>query len=494
MNDSLPIVMFVVGLVVAALAIFLLRPGDAKRVERLQRELTETASARASLEAQLSAERTAAAEKLVLLDEAQQKLSTAFAALSADALRNNNQSFLELAKSTLETYQQAAKGDLEKRQVAIDSTLKPVQESLQRVDAVIAEMEKSRTSAYAALHEQVKVLTEGQTALRSETSGLVRALRTPVVRGRWGEIQLKRVVEIAGMLNYCDFYEQPTITTEKGRMRPDLLIRQPGGKNIVVDAKAPLEAYLNSLEAPDDQSRRDWLKIHAQNVRTHINNLAQKSYWDQFEHTPEFVIMFLPGEMFFSAALEGDPSLIEAGVAQRVIPASPTTLIALLRAVSYGWRQESIAKEAQAISALGNELYKRLSDMSKHFFQMGKSLGSAVEAYNRSVGSLESRVLVTARKFKDYEAIGADAELDEPAQIEVATRTLQAPEMMAVPDGLPFPMPEPQVVDEGDGDAGNGEASERSRSAMTDLSSVIPEPVFADANTPASPKSAAGPT
>jgi DNA recombination protein RmuC len=203
--------------------------------------------------------------------------------------------------------------------------------------------------------------------------------------------------------------------------------------------------------------------------------------------------MFLPGEMFFSAALEGDPSLIETGVAQRVIPASPTTLIALLRAVSYGWRQESIAKEAQAISALGNEVYKRLSDMSKHFFQMGKSLGSAVEAYNRSVGSLESRVLVTARKFKDYEAIGADAELDEPAQIEVATRTLQAPEMVAVPDGL-FPLPEPQVIEEGDGETGNGEASERSRSAMTDLSSAIPEPVFADANTPASPKSAAGPT
>ncbi len=487
MNDLLLVVIFVAGVIVGAIIVVALRAGEGKRVERLQSDVTDAKAARAALEAQLKAEQKAAADKLALLDDAQQKLSNAFAALSAEALKSNNQSFLDLAKSTLETYQQSAKGDLEKRQTAIDHTLKPVQESLQRVDAIIAEMEKNRTSAYAALAEQVRALSDGQTALRSETSNLVRALRAPVVRGRWGEIQLKRVVEIAGMLNYCDFNEQPSVQTEEGRLRPDLLIRQPGGKNIVVDAKAPLEAYLNSLEAPDDQSRREWLKVHAQNVRTHINNLARKSYWDQFKQTPEFVIMFLPGEMFFSAALEGDPSLIETGVAQRVIPASPTTLIALLRAVSYGWRQESIAKEAQAISTLGSELYKRLSDMSKHFFLMGKSLGSAVEAYNRAVGSLESRVLVTARKFKDYEALGVDTELEPAAPIEVSARTLQAPEMTAVPDGL-FPLPEPQEPVEG-----NGEASERSRSAIADLSSAMPEPVLADTKTPASPKSAADP-
>lgn len=495
MNDLLPIVLFVAGLVAGAMALWFLGSAQTRtlrsalenrdaKLDKLQGDLTDVISTRATVEAQLVAERKGGADKLALLDEAQKRLSDAFAALSAQALQSNNQSFLDLAKSTLERYQQGAQGDLEKRQQAIDETIKPVRESLEKFDTKIAELEKSRTGAYATLTEQVKALSEGQSALRSETTNLVRALRSPTVRGRWGEIQLKRVVEMAGMLSHCDFVVQKTLTTEDGRLRPDLIVRLPGGKIIIVDAKTPLESYLSSIEATDDETRRSLLRAHAQSVRTHINNLARKSYWDQFDQTPDLVVMFLPGEMFFSAALEADPALIEAGIEQNIILATPTTLIGLLRAVNYGWRQEKIALEAQAIGDLGRELYKRLTDMSKHFFTMGNSLRSAVEAYNKALGSLEARVLVTARKFKDYEALGIDAELDPAIQVEVAPRALQAPEMTSVADGL-FPLPEAQVP-EADEDAGE----ELNRAAMADLSSAIPAPVLADTRTPASPKSA----
>ena len=471
MNLAVEILLFAAGVLIGAVTIWIAGRADSRtlreaihnrdaRLDKLQADLAEVMAERTGLSAQLDAERKTGAEKLALIDQAQQRLADAFSALSARALADNNQSFLDLATLTLTKYQAEAKGDLDKRQAAIDQTLKPVQESLIRVDAMIADMEKQRAGAYAALSEQVKTLAQGQVALQSETSNLVRALRSPVVRGRWGEIQLKRVVEIAGMLNHCDFFEQPTVMTEEGRLRPDLLIRQPGGKTIVVDAKAPLEAYLNSLEAKDDAARREWLRTHAQNVRTHINNLAKKSYWEQFGDTAEFVVMFLPGEMFFSAALEGDPSLIEAGVAQRVIPASPTTLIALLRAVNYGWRQESVAREAHTISTLGNEIYKRLSDMNRHFFAMGKSLRTAVEAYNSAVGSLESRVLVTARKFKDHDSLSSDAELEAPAQIETQARALAAQEMTVGPNSLFPPEPQPDEVE-----------SDDNRAATADLSS-----------------------
>jgi DNA recombination protein RmuC len=474
MNLAFAILLFAAGVLIGAVAIWIAGRVDSRtlrdaihnrdeRLDKLQDDVAHAVAERATLATQLQAERTIAAEKLGFLEQAQTKLADAFAALSAKALQSNNQSFLDLATLTLTKYQADARNDLEKRQTAIDQTLKPVQDSLQRVDALIAEMEKSRLGAYAQLSEQVKALTEGQSALKSETTNLVRALRSPVVRGRWGEIQLKRVVEIAGMLKHVDFEEQPTAVSDEGRLRPDLLIHQPGGKNIVVDAKAPLEAYLNSLEAKDDDARREWLKVHAQNVRAHINNLGRKSYWEQFGDAAEFVVMFLPGEMFFSAALEGDPTLIEAGVAQRVIPASPTTLIALLRAVSYGWRQEAIAKEAHTISALGNEIYKRLSDMSKHFFAMGKNLGAAVEAYNRGVGSLESRVLVTARKFREYGPSALDGELEPPSQIESTAKALSAQELTVGPDSL-FPPRDQEREDSGDD-------SDESRAAIAERNS-----------------------
>jgi len=385
------------------------------------------------LRAALEGERRAAQERKDSFKQAAEELSEKFKALSRDALKDNNQSFLDLAHSTLQKFQESAKGDLELKQKAIDELVRPLRESLEKVDGKIGEMEKARAGAYSELREQVKTLATSQAQLQAETGNLVNALRAPHVRGRWGEIQLRRVVELAGMLQYCDFVEQETVVTSDGRIRPDVIIRLPGNRTIVIDAKVPFDAFYESIATKDDIVRSAKLKDHARLVRTHIGNLSKKSYWEAVQPTPEFVLLFLPGETFYSAALEIDPKLIEDGVDQGVIIATPTTLIALLKAVSYGWRQEQMATNAHEVSKLGKDLYDRLRTFTGYFADIGRGLDRALDSYNKGVGSLEARVLVTARKFKERGAIAGE-EIDVLEQIDKLARPLSLDEGGLFPD------------------------------------------------------------
>lgn len=391
----------------------------------LHYRLSEAEAANARSEARCDEMRRGIGEQREALKQAEAALANAFKSLAAEALSRNNEQFLTLARENLAALEAKAIADLDARHKAIDGVVAPVRESLGKMDEQIRAIEKARGEAYGALSQQVESLVRMQGELRSETSNLVKALRAPAVRGRWGEIQLKRVVELAGMMNQCDFFEQHTVQGGEGKLRPDLCIRLPGGKNIIVDAKAPLLAYLESLEAPTEEARCAKLRDHARQVRDHMGKLAAKAYWDYLKPTPEFVVLFLPGETFFSAALEQDPSLIEQGVGEKVILATPTTLISLLKAVAYGWRQEQIADNTERICQLGQELYERLAVTAGHVANVGSALKTSVDRYNQAVGSLESRVLISARRFKDL-GVAAKTELKELQQIEVSPREVMS--------------------------------------------------------------------
>src|SRR5258706_3830577 len=381
--------------------------------------------------------RTVHAEKLKAFQHAEARFREAFQALSADALKTNNEAFLTLAETRLREARTEAAADIDARKNAIENLLAPMAKTLEQVDREIKDSERRRVETGAQLLQKIASLDTAGQGLRDETRRLTDALKRPGVRGRWGELQLKRVVELAGMIEYCDFTEQRTLDVgeDEGRIRPDVIVRLPGGKRIVIDAKAPLDAYLRALEAPDEEARQNLLREHARQVRTHISQLSAKSYFEKIAATPEFVVMFLPGEMFFSAALEQDPSLIECGVEKRVIPASPTTLIALLRAVAYGWQQEAMEENARKISENGKNLYESVRSLAGHFQALGVKVKSSLEAYNDAVGSLEGNVLVKARKFKDLQAANGGDEIKPLEPIDRVPRMLQAAELT---DGLPF--------------------------------------------------------
>ena len=427
----------VVGVAVAAAAAIVLRGREVKRVAETRREqavvLADLQSQLTKAHVELQTERALVTQRQVAWEEAQRQLTGTFAELSAKALQHNNSQFLELASARLKEGQQVAQSELEQRKQAIEHLLAPLREQLNKYEEGLRQLELERQKAYTSLVTQVQSLAVSEQRLQAETRNLVTALRAPSTRGRWGELQLHRVVEVAGMLEHCDFEEQVSATTEDGRQRPDMVVHLPGSKIVIVDAKVPLQAFLDANDATEEATRRSHLANHARQVRAHIDLLANKAYWQQFEQSPEFVVDFVPGEALLSAAFEQDPHLLEYALAKRVLLATPVNLIALLRTVAASWQHEALTENAREVQQMGRDLYRRLSVFGDHLARTGKGLSTAVEAYNKAVGSLERSVLPQARRFQELGVVG-DADRDMPELEAVASlpRELQAPELTAI--------------------------------------------------------------
>ena len=451
---SLPLILLLLAAACAAAALAWALASERRAREALQALATasaEVAAAReklaaaqqaeAALRARLDAEQRNAAEKLAVLEEARDSLKDAFAAVSADLLAQNNTRFLDLAKEKFGELQKGAVTDLAARQKAIDDLVQPLRESLTKVDAKLQDVDKARATSHAELTEQIRSLTHAQLALQSETGRLARALRSPNIRGQWGELQLRRVLEAAGMLEGHHFEIKESVHGDEGRLTPDVVIKLPGGKNVIVDAKVALTAFLDALECDDDQVREQKLRDHARQVKDHVVRLGNKGYWTHFQPAPDIVVMFVPGEALLSAALQHDSALLEFSMTKGVMLASPLTLIALLRAIAYGWQQETIARNAMEISELGRQLYDRIAKLAEHWENVGKSLAKAVTAYNGAVGTLETRVLVTARRLKD-KGVSAGEDLPDLETIDQTPRPLGAPQLTGLFDEALEPVPE----------------------------------------------------
>jgi DNA recombination protein RmuC len=379
------------------------------------------------LEDELELERRMITERDVALHTMNATIRESFASMATAALRNNNEQFLHLARENLGAFQSRADSELEKREQAVESLVKPIREALDKNEQQVRRMEAERREAQGALTRQLEMISESHRLLQGETRNLVQALRRPEVRGQWGEMTLKRLAELAGMVDHCDFYEQESVDTDAGRLRPDMVIRLPDRRDIVVDAKTPLDAYLSAVEATDDAVRKTQLQRHARNVRQRVRELAGKAYWNQFTDSPDFVVLFIPGEQFLAAALEIDHKLLEESLTQHVILATPSSFVALLRAVAYGWRQEALAKNAEIIREIGQELYTRLATFGEHLAKLGRSLDSSVESFNKAVGSFDTRVLPGARRFVEL-GINTRRQVPEPDQIEHGTRRVESRE------------------------------------------------------------------
>ncbi|MFZ0468539.1 MAG: DNA recombination protein RmuC [Thiogranum sp.] len=392
--------------------------------QRAQRDITRLREDNVRLASQLEAQREVVEEKTRTFEQARQQFESTFKSLAGDVLKSNSSEFLKLAETNFKVLHNQASGQLEQREKAVESMVKPIREALDKTDQHIRRMEKDREAAFGSLTQHLKFMAQAQEQLQGETRNLVKALRRPEVRGQWGEMTLKRLAELAGMVEHCDFDQQRSVTTDSGKQRPDMVVRMPGGREIIVDAKAPMDAYLGAVEAQDDTVRAAEIQRHARNVRARVRELSSKGYWQQFPQSPDFVVLFIPGDQFLSAALEIDPKLLEDAMTDKVVLATPSSLVALLRAIAYGWRQEALAENAEHIRTVGEELYERLSTFADHLGKLGSHLTRSVESYNKAVGSFDGRVLPGARKFREM-GIRRKKDLPEPEPVDRLPRPVQ---------------------------------------------------------------------